>query len=59
MKSLKGCRSGFVTGFIGFDEKNLTAKPALFPSKLKGLAALVNDPHAVLELLDTVPWREV
>ncbi|WP_224049915.1 hypothetical protein [Arthrobacter sp. NicSoilB4] len=42
-----------------FDEKNLTAEPAAFPSKLIGLAALVNDPLAVLGLLDTVPSREV
>ena len=42
-----------------FDEKNLTTEPSAFPSKLIGLAALVNDPIAVLELLDTVPWREV
>ncbi len=42
-----------------FDEKNLTAEPAAFPSKLIGLAALVNDPLVVLELLETVPWREV
>lgn len=42
-----------------FDEENLSAEPAAFPSKLIGLAALVNDPLAVLGLLDTVPSREV
>jgi hypothetical protein len=42
-----------------FDEENLTADPGAFPSKLIALAQLVSDPLAVLELLDTVPWREV
>jgi hypothetical protein len=42
-----------------FDEKNLTADPAAFPSKLIGLVALVNDPLAVLRSLDEVPWRKV
>lgn len=42
-----------------FDEKNLTADPAAFPAKLLGLAQLVRDPTAVLELFDTVPSREV
>ncbi|MFC9335925.1 hypothetical protein [Arthrobacter sp. NPDC057009] len=42
-----------------YNEKNLTAEPAAFPSKLVGLAALVNDPRAVFEFLETVPWRGV
>lgn len=42
-----------------FDEKDLAAEPPAFPSKLMGLAALVNDPLRVLGMLDTVPWREV
>ena len=41
------------------DEKKLPEEPAAIPAKLFGLAALVNDPLAVLELLDTVPWLEV
>ncbi|MGO4237701.1 hypothetical protein [Pseudarthrobacter sp. YAF2] len=42
-----------------FDESSLTAEPIAFPAKLAGLAMLVNNPLAVLELLDTMPWREV
>lgn len=42
-----------------FDEKKLTRDPGAFPSKLIGLAQLVTDPLAALELLDTGSWREV
>ncbi|UYW00194.1 MULTISPECIES: hypothetical protein [Paenarthrobacter] len=41
------------------DEGNLKAEPSTFPSKLVGLSTLVNEPLAVLESLNTVPWREV
>lgn len=42
-----------------FDEVSLTTDPCAFPAKLTGLAQLVRDPSAALDLLDAEPWREV
>ncbi|HET7415659.1 MAG TPA: hypothetical protein VFI97_08200 [Arthrobacter sp.] len=42
-----------------FDDASLTTDPSAFPSKLIGLAQLVRDPSAALNLLDAEPWREV
>lgn len=44
---------------VRLDAENLTTDPDAFPSKLIGLAQLVRDPLAALELLDTGSWREV
>jgi hypothetical protein len=42
-----------------FDAASLTTNPAAFPSRLTGLAQLVRNPPAALELLNAQPWREV
>ena len=42
---------------VGFDEAGFNAAPAVFPSKLVGLARLVTDPRAILDSLDAQPWR--
>jgi hypothetical protein len=42
-----------------FDEASLTTSPSAFPLKLTGLAQLVHDPHAALDLLDLESWRTV
>lgn len=42
-----------------FDEKQIRTNPDAFPQKLIALAELVNNPLAVLEALNTVPWREI
>lgn len=42
-----------------FDAASLVTDPGAFPRKLTGLAELVRDPSAALDLLDTEPWREV
>ncbi|WP_156037201.1 hypothetical protein [Arthrobacter sp. UNC362MFTsu5.1] len=42
-----------------FDAASLTTNPGAFPMKLTGLAQLVRDPLAALDLLDAEPWRDV
>jgi len=44
---------------VGFDEAYFPEAPAAFPAKLIGMARLVTDPHAVLESLDSQPWRAI
>lgn len=42
-----------------FDAESLTTNPAAFPTKLVGLAQLIRNPLAALDLLDAEPWREI
>lgn len=43
----------------GFDEAAFAASPTAFPAKLLGLTRLVSDFQAVLDALDSQPWRVV
>ena len=45
--------------YVRFDEADITTDRHAFPAKLIGLANLVTEPTATLELLDGAPWREV
>lgn len=42
---------------VPFDDTTLGDAPASYPARLSGLARLVTDPTAVLDLLDSQPWR--
>ena len=42
---------------VPFDDMTLEDAPASYPARLNGLVRLVTDPTAVLDLLDSQPWR--